>query len=294
MFAIVGPTASGKTNVAIEVAKHLGAEVISVDSMQVYRGMNIGTAKPNSIERRDVVHHMIDVIDPEEEFSVAEFRQQARKIMERSEVPLLITGGSGLHFRALVDPMSFAPTDPTLKTELEATSAAELVAELEDVDDGAGRHVDLGNPRRVLRAIEIVRLTGETPSQRAMSAEAEDLRRYRSEVDFTAVGIDAGEVLDDRIEDRLKQMRAGGLVDEVKTLQNRLGRTASAAVGYRELLDHFKGNSPVVEALDAISRNTKKLAKKQRTWFQRDPRIRWIPWFDHSDERVARTLEALR
>ena len=293
-MAIVGPTASGKTGVAVDVAKRLGADVISVDSMQVYRGMDVGTAKPNLIQRRDVVHHMIDVADPKDEFSVAEFRRQARGIMDSSEVPLVISGGSGLHFRALVDPMSFAPTDEALKSMLEGTEKAALVAEIVAADAAAGNHVDLANTRRVVRAVEIFRLTGETPSQRARSAEAEDIRRYKSEIDFTAVGIDPGDQLGMRVDQRLNEMRHGGLIEEVKALQARIGRTAASAVGYREILDHLAGMIDVDETFQAISRNTKRLAKKQRTWFQRDPRIRWIPWLNHSDERVKRTLEALK
>ncbi len=293
-MAIVGPTASGKTAVAVDVAKRLGADVISVDSMQVYRGMDVGTAKPNLIQRRDVVHHMIDVADPKDEFSVAEFRRQARGIMDSSEVPLVISGGSGLHFRALVDPMSFAPTDEALKSMLEGTEKAALVAEIVAADAAAGNHVDLANTRRVVRAVEIFRLTGETPSQRARSAEAEDIRRYKSEIEFTAVGIDPGDQLGMRVDQRLNEMRHGGLIEEVKALQARIGRTAASAVGYREILDHLAGMIDVDETFQAISRNTKRLAKKQRTWFQRDPRIRWIPWLNHSDERVKRTLEALK
>lgn len=291
MIAIVGPTAGGKTDLAIEAARSLGAQVISVDSMQVYRGMDIGTAKPTVIERRGVVHHMIDVAEAEDEFSVAEFRRQGRAIIKTSRVPLIITGGSGLHFRALVDPMSFAPTDPGLREELESTDVTVLIEELAKADSRAGEHVDLGNTRRVVRAVEIFRLTGETPSQRAHSAEAEDLRRYKPDLDFTAVGIDPGSLLDERIDRRLSQMREGGLVSEVRGLEKRMGRTAASAVGYREILDHLNGEIALDRAFEAISRNTRKLAKKQRTWFQRDPRIHWIPWLVDADERVERILE---
>ena len=155
---------------AIEVAQNLGAEVISVDSMQVYRGMDIGTAKPTVIERKGVVHHMIDVVDPSVEYTVAEFRRMGRHIIERSSKPLIISGGSGLHFRALVDPMSFAPTNPALRSELEAEDHLMLVDELTKADDRAGLLVDLANPRRVIRAVEVLRLTGETPSDRSASA----------------------------------------------------------------------------------------------------------------------------
>ena len=278
---------------AIRIAEELGAEIISVDSMQVYRGMDIGTAKPNRIERRGVPHHMIDVADPSDEFTVAEFRRQGKAVMRDAKAPLVITGGSGLHFRSLVDPMTFAPTDRELRAELENAEAGELVAELIDIDPDAGEHVDLANPRRVVRAVEIARLTGETPSSRAATEEAEDIRRYRAEIDFTAVGVDPGEELENRVESRLRDMRSGGLVQEVRGLLGRMGRTARSAVGYREVMAHLEGELTEDEAFQRAALNTKRLAKKQRTWFQRDPRIRWIPWSGDVDERTERAMEML-
>jgi len=278
---------------AIEIASRMDAEIISVDSMQVYRDMDVGTAKPTVIERHGVPHHMIDVVDPADDFSVADFRRIGRPILESGDGPVIITGGSGLHFRALVDPMSFAPTVPDLRAELEGSSLPALVAELEGVDPDAGRHVDLANERRVIRAVEIYRLSGETPSLRASSAEARELDKYIPEIPFTAVGVDPGGLIDGRIERRLAGMRAGGLVDEVRTLRDRLGRTARHAVGYKEILGYLDGKLSLDEAFDAVERNTRKLARKQRTWFQRDPRIRWIPWIEDEGERVERALETL-
>jgi tRNA dimethylallyltransferase len=293
VLAILGPTAAGKTDVTINIAEKIGAEVLSVDSMQVYRGMDIGTAKPTVLERREITHHMIDVVDPSSGFSVAEFRRQGRAVLETTESPIIISGGSGLHFRALVDPMSFAPTDRTLRSELEATGLSDLRVELESADSDAGSHVDLANPRRLIRAVEVFRLTGETPSRRAGSAEAEDLRRYVSEIDFTAVGIDPGGATEARVDRRLRQMRAGGLIGEVRALLGRMGRTARGAVGYREVRSHLEGDVTEDEAFQLAARNTKRLSKKQRTWFQRDPRIRWIPWLEDLDDRTERVLEAL-
>jgi len=261
--------------------------------MQVYRGMNIGTAKPTIIERRGVTHHLIDVVEPEYEFSVADYRQLGRQVIDSSQGPLIISGGSGLHFRALVDPMSFAPTDDELRADLENRSLEGLALDLTAMDPEAHRHVDMANKRRVVRALEIAMLTGETPSLRARSAEAEDLRRYVPDVEFTAVGIDPGSVLDDRIDRRLDEMRQGGLVEEVKGLQQRLGRTARSAVGYRELIDHLEGRITMEEAFEAIAQSTRKLASRQRTWFQRDPRIRWIPWMEDEADRVERAMEIL-
>ena len=289
---MLGPTASGKTEMAIRLAQHLGAEIISVDSMQVYKGMDIGTAKPTVLERQGVVHHLIDVADPAEEFTVARFRRLGRRVLEQTDAPaVVITGGSGLHFRALVDPLSFAPTDPDVRADLEGADPELLVTELLEADPEAGAHVDMANPRRVIRAVEIYRLTGETPSARAVSAAAEDVRRYVPEVGFEAVGIDPGEELDDRIDVRLRQMRASGLVDEVRSLAPRMGRTARSAVGYREVLAALEGELSMDEAFEQAAANTKKLARKQRTWFQRDPRIRWVPWIDDHEQRLTRILE---
>lgn len=253
----------------------------------------MGTAKPTIIERRGVVHHLVDIAEPEEEFTVAEYRKLGREVIGSSQVPLIITGGSGLHFRALVDPMSFAPTDKGLRTELENRPLPELVAELTDHDPDAGQQIDLANKRRVVRALEIVTISGETPTARARSAEADDLRRYVPEIAFSAVGVDPGGAIDERIERRLKAMRHGGLVEEVTRLRDRLGRTARSAVGYREILDHLEGKTTADEAFASIGQNTRKLARRQRTWFQRDPRIRWIPWIDDEQERVNRAMEIL-
>lgn len=291
MLAVLGPTASGKTSLAIEIALRLGAEIISADSMQVYREMDIGTAKPTLIERRGVPHHLIDVVDPEHEFTVAEYRRLGREVIESTEAPLIVTGGSGLHFRALVDPMSFAPTEEALRADLEARPLGALVAQLVEMDPEAGDHVDLDNKRRVVRALEVADLTGETPSRRARSAEAEDLRRYVPDIEFTAVGVDPGSGLDERVERRLAEMRRGGLLEEVRGLRHRLGRTARSAVGYREILQHLEGKLTLDEAFEAIGQSTRRLARKQRTWFQRDPRIRWIPWMDDEPDRVERAME---
>ena len=278
---------------AIEVALRIGAEVISVDSMQVYRGMNVGTAKPTHVERRGVTHHMIDVADPEDEFSAAEFRRMARAIVSESERPLIIAGGSGLHFRALVDPMTFAPTDTQLRERLEERPLEELVAELGAADVDAGRHVDLANRRRVVRAVEIYRLTGETPSGRHASAEAGKLRDYVPELEFKAVGIDPGQEIEGRIARRLADMRMGGLVEEVAGLRNRLGRTARTAVGYAEMLDYLDGAMTLDEAFAATEQSTRRLARRQRTWFQRDPRIRWLPWLGDPTAHAERVMETI-
>ncbi|MGH8913330.1 MAG: tRNA (adenosine(37)-N6)-dimethylallyltransferase MiaA [Acidimicrobiia bacterium] len=292
MLALLGPTASGKTEMAIRLAEKMGAEIISVDSMQVYRGMDIGTAKPTMIERRGIRHHLVDVADPEDEFSVAEFRRLGREVLATSTAPvMIIAGGSGLHFRALVDPMSFAPTDPELRVRLEQREDEDLVEQLLSVDPLARTHVDLANPRRVVRAVEIYQLTGETPSMRSATAVAEDVRRYVPEIVFQAVGLDPGAELEPRVDRRLTLMREGGLTDEVRGLLPVLGRTARSAVGYREIIGALEGEMSMDEAFARAASRTQKLARKQRTWFQRDPRIRWIPWIEDLDDRTRRAQE---
>lgn len=251
----------------------------------------MGTAKPTIIEQKGIAHHLIDVAEPSEEFTVAEYRRLGRAVIEEADGPLIIVGGSGLHFRALIDPMSFAPTDPGLRAQLEEGSLEDLATELTSADQSASSHVDMANKRRVVRALEVFMLSGETPSQRARSAEADDLKRYVPDLEFTAVGLDPGVGIDQRIDARLAQMRQGGLVEEVRGLADRMGRTARSAVGYREILDHLHGKTSLDEAFGAIAHSTRRLARKQRNWFQRDPRIRWIPWLDDEAERVERVME---
>jgi tRNA dimethylallyltransferase len=272
----------------------LGGQVISVDSMQVYRGMDIGTAKPTFEERRGVVHHMIDVAAPEEDFTVAEFRRLGREVMESAEGPLVVCGGSGLHFRALVDPMTFPPSDPDLRSSLEIEEPERLAARLVEADPDAALHVDLANPRRVGRALEILELTGATPSQRAATGEAGEFQAYVPEIEFTAFGVDPGTSLDDRIPSRLASMIERGLVEEVRELWPRMGRTARGAVGYREMASHLEGGSTLEEAVEATVRATRGLARRQRTWFQRDPRIKWIAWTEDPSEMNERVMEALQ
>ncbi len=261
--------------------------------MQVYRGMDIGTAKPTFFEQQRVVHHMVDLVDPEYEYSVADFRRDGREVLEKADAPVVVVGGSGLHFRALVDPMTFAPTDPEERAAIESMEPALVVNELLEADPESGRVVDLANMRRVVRAVEIMRLGGGTPTERASTEEADKLRRYESELSFAAFGVDPGEELRLRIDERLSKMMSGGLVEEVRGLKGRFGRTSGSAVGYRELLLAEMGEITHQEAMDLIRKNTWKLARRQRTWFQRDPRIRWLPWDSDPAKAVRRIEESL-
>ena len=283
---MLGPTASGKSEVALRLAEKIGAPILSVDSMQVYREMNIGTAKATAAELARVEHHMVDLVDPAEDFTVAEFQRSARAVMEQAD-RIVVVGGSGLHFRAVVDPMTFAPSDPALRIDLEALEDSAAVAMLLQADPGAGSHVDLGNPRRVIRALEIHRLTGETPTERAHTPEADALRSYQSRFEFRAVGLDPGPLLAGRVTRRLASMLDAGLLEEVSRLAPRLGRTAAQAVGYKELLPVVRGDEPFEVGVAAATRATLRLAKHQRTYFRRDPRIVWVPWNPDRQARYA-------
>ena len=264
--------------------------------MQVFVGMDIGTAKPDPATRARYQYRMIDVAQPSEEYTVAEFQTAGTAILDEAVGPgknVVIAGGSGLHFRSLVDPLVFPPTDPELRAELEALPARELKDELTAADPEAAGVVDVANPRRVLRAVEILRLTDATPSARAASAEAEAVRSYRAIRPFAAIGIDAGPAIGERIEQRFDAMLAAGLVAEVSGLAPKLGRTAKQAVGYRELLSVVEGRGRLTAARREAIRATASLAKRQRTFFRRDPRIRWIPWHHDSREMLDPALEAL-
>ncbi|MDH3471324.1 MAG: tRNA (adenosine(37)-N6)-dimethylallyltransferase MiaA [Acidimicrobiia bacterium] len=296
MWAIVGPTASAKSESAMHVALATGAEIVSVDSMQVYRGMDIGTAKPTPEDREAVPHHLVDIADAAVEFSVAEFQSAGREVLAdlaQRDVPALIAGGSGLHFRALVDPMDFPSTDPAVRAELENLEPAEARQRLESVDPAVAEVVDMDNPRRVVRALEVYEVTGETPSMRAATPRAEAVRSYRPIGPIRVIGLDPGEALRGRVESRCQAMVEAGLVDEVAALKARLGLTARQAVGYREMLGVLEGESTPEAAMASMVQATLAVAKNQRTFFRKDPRVQWLPWSDDGATRSESVAKAL-
>ena len=264
--------------------------------MQVYRGMDIGTAKPTAQERAVIPHHLIDIADPGASYSVAEFQEAGHRVLAEissRHARAIICGGSGLHFRALVDPMLFPPTDDDLRAEVTRLDPLDLVGELLEADPTAGEHTDLANPRRVQRAVEVYRLTGETPTARAASEAAGDVRQYRSSVPFIGLGMDPEGSLEARVTERLDAMLAAGWLEEVRELASVLGPTASLAVGYQELSEVVAGTRSLAEARALILQETLSLAKRQRTFFRRDPRIRWLRWHDDPGKRAAWAVAAL-
>lgn len=280
-IGLVGPTASGKTEAALELAVRMDAEIILVDSMTVYRGMDIGTAKPPPIERRGVPHHLVDVADPTEPFSVAAFQRLAREaigaIRERGREPFLV-GGSGLYFRAVVDDLEFPGTDAALRRIVEAEAAAlgptGLHERLAGFDPAAAGRMEPTNLRRIVRALEVAALTG-----RPFSDFASGWDRYPEDRVRAAGVIVPPETLRTRIEERARRMLEGGLLEETRRLLHDGAEpllTASQAIGYAEAAENLAGRITLEEVFETIVRRTKALARRQMAWFKRDPRIRWF------------------
>ena len=290
-MALVGPTASAKSEVAMGLAERMGAEIISVDSMQVYRGMDIGVAKPSKEMQARVRHHLIDLVEPHESFTVAEFQRMARRLIADSTVPLIVCGGSGLHFRAVVDPYSFPPHNPRIRSALDRLPPAVARVRLLEADPDAGIHLDLHNPRRVARALEVLSLSGRIPSEQADEGRRLQVQGYEPLIPFRAVGLDPDEHVRARVAARLAVMRREGFLEEVAGLAGRMGATASQAVGYRQLLAVVRGEITEDEGFRQTERATLDLVKRQRTFFRRDPRIRWLPWSQDPDERLAMAWE---
>lgn len=284
-LALVGPTASGKSDLALAAAHALGdVEIVSVDSMQVYRGLDIGTAKPTVRERATIRHHLIDVADPSEDWSVARFQVVARDavvdIESRGKRALLV-GGTGLYLQAVIDPLTFPPEDLAVRAEFEARvdnseGLASAYAELERVDPVAAARIEPGNARRIARALEVIRITGHP-----FSSFGPGMQSYGETVFPISVAgiILPPDVLARRIELRFAAMRDAGLVDEVRGLAagGDLSRTARQAIGYKEVLAYLDGSEPSLDAaLDEAVRRTKRFARRQVRWFRRDPRITWL------------------
>lgn len=277
---IAGPTAAGKSAVALELAKRINGEIISVDSMQVYRGLDKGTAKPSTEERAQVPHHLIDVADFNVNYDAARFCEDARlaeaRVRARGRVPIFC-GGTGLYFIAYFAGLgSSPPGDPALRAELDAEPLSVLLEELRTKDPDHYEKIDKCNPRRIVRAVEVIRLTGEPFSkQRALWPRAKD------EVlkDCLAIGVSrpAG-LLHVAIHARVDQMFESGLVEETKALLEQgleHNRTAMQAIGYRQVVEHLQGQRSLAATVELVKQRTRQLAKRQLTWFNHQMRLEW-------------------
>jgi tRNA dimethylallyltransferase len=280
VIAVVGPTASGKSGLGVALAAALGGEVVNADSMQLYSGMDVGTAKLTPGERNGVPHHLLDIWDVTQAASVADYQQRARTVVDElrgAGVTPVLVGGSGLYVRAVLDALEFPGTDAgvraRLEAELEQLGPAVLHARLASVDPAAAEAILATNGRRVVRALEVVEITG--------GPFAATLPEHRDVYPSVQIGLDVPRAeLDRRIDRRVEQMWAAGLVDEVRGLVARGlrdGRTASRALGYAQVLRFLDGECPEEQALEETQRATRRFARRQDTWFRRDQRITWLP-----------------
>ena len=296
LLALVGPTASGKTEAGIRLAEALDAEILSVDSMLVYRGMDIGTAKPTREQRARVPHHLLDLVEPSEPFSVAAFqaeaREAARGVRRRGRRPLLV-GGSGLYYRAVVDDLEFPGTERDVRQELEAEAAAvgggELYGRLRELDPVAASRIEPGNVRRTVRALEVAAITGRPFSSFAASWESYPDERVRG----AGIRISPG-VLAARVERRVADMLDAGWLGEVRALvEAGFGGwlTSTQAIGYAELARHLAGALSLEEAVATTVKRTRAFARRQMAWFRRDPRI---AWFEVGEEGAGEALDRIR
>jgi tRNA dimethylallyltransferase len=279
-LAVVGPTAAGKTALAVELAVEAGAEVVSADALMVYRGADVGTAKPTEDERRGVPHHAIDLLDPSEEADLAGWLRAARLAVASCEargVPVVVVGGTGLDVHALVDDFELPGSFPEVRAELEASAepAPVLHARLADLDPVAAGRMEPGNRRRVVRALEVCLGTG-----RPFSTFGPGVAAFPPTGRFRLVGLAPDPaVLAARIERRVQEQVAAGLVEETARLlasPGGLSRTCRQGLGYKEVLLHLEQGLPLPEALALDVARTRRFARRQRSWFRRDPRIRWL------------------
>ncbi|MCS7089185.1 MAG: tRNA (adenosine(37)-N6)-dimethylallyltransferase MiaA [Verrucomicrobiota bacterium] len=281
VLILAGPTASGKSELALVLAERLGGEIVSVDSMQVYRGMDIGTAKPSPRDRSRIPHHLVDVVEPWEPFDAARFvalaRRALQEIAQRGRVAILC-GGTGLYFKALALGLGQAPgPEPALRAQLEATPLTELLRELADRDPVTFARIDRKNPRRVIRAVEVIRLTGRPYSeQRAAWHSVEWPPSWRQGM----FGLRrAAEDLRRRIDLRVDQMFAAGLVEETRGLLARgLSEKATAlqALGYRQVVEYLQGRRSLPETVAEVKRRTRQFARRQMTWFRLQMPLEWL------------------
>ena len=281
VIVICGATATGKSDIAIEVAQELGAEIINADSMQLYRGMDIGTAKLPEAERGGIPHHLLDVLDVNQDSTVAWYQEQARAVITEIHgrgKDAVIVGGTGLYIKAILDDLNFPDTDPAVRAKLEAEveefGAAALFARLEELDPAAALAIDRANTRRIIRALEVIEITGQPFTA---NLPREDSSRYPDALQFGLV-MDR-EHLRERIDLRVDRMWDAGFVDEVDRLITsgiRDGVTAQRALGYAQIIAMRDGTMTESEAKEDTKRASRQYARRQETWFSRDARIQWV------------------
>ena len=275
VIAVVGPTASGKTKLAIDLAKQIDGEIISADSRYVYKGFDIASAKPTTEERDGIPHYLIDIVEPEVEYSVADFYDDAREkiyeIINRGNTPI-IAGGTGLYFRVLLETYDLprVEANPELRAELDLREKEDLLAELKKLDPNGYEKIKDANKRRIVRALEVTKILGKPFSAASVEKDPE------FDVDWRIPHIESREILYDRINKRVDLMVEQGLIEETKQLLEKHGRIKNfiCTIGYQEILTYLDGESTLEEALDKLKQHTRNYAKRQLTWFRRNPALK--------------------
>ena len=298
LVIISGATATGKSELAIEVAKEIGAEIISADSMQLYKGMDIGTAKLTMAERQGITHHLLDLVDVKTDVTVSWYQELARaKIDELRGAgnSVVVVGGTGLYIKAILDDLNFPETDPEVRMKLnqeaEKIGGDAMHQKLAKLDPAASMAIPKENVRRVIRALEVIEITGK-PFTAILPRE--DSTKYPDAMQF-GLAMDR-ESLDIRIENRVAKMWEAGFVDEVEELVNQgilEGKTAQAAIGYAQIIRMKHGSMSQEEAIEDTARATRQYARRQETWFSRDLRITWLSATSNLSERKASLLQAI-
>jgi tRNA dimethylallyltransferase len=290
ILVILGPTASGKSALAEAVARRSGAQILSVDSMQVYRAMDIGTAKPTAAERAALPHHLLDVVDPGEAFTVARFVELADAVIANAAHPLIATGGTPLYYKALFEGLFDGPqADRAVRDRLSLLPGDQLHARLAEVDSVAAARIHANDSRRLIRALEVFELTGKPISSFQTDWESPAVRHPATWFGL----LWEKEALNRRINARVKAMIAAGWVDEVRQLLDRhdqLSMTAAEATGYRELIAHVRGEMSLEDTVEQIKIATRQLARRQMKWFKRFPGVRWLAGDRPPEENAAEIL----
>jgi len=301
VVVIVGPTAVGKTNLAIELAKRIEGEIISADSMQVYKYMDIGTAKPTPEEMHGIKHYMIDVLEPNEECNVAKYKEMAeeciKEILSRKKIPMIV-GGTGLYINSVVDNVEFSETitDRDYRMKLEARANSEgievLYKDLKEIDKEAAEKIHQNDLRRIIRALEVYHSTGKTISYHNKLS-----RQNPSKYDFVMIGLNMDRAdLYKRIDLRVDEMIANGLVDEVKNLIEKgtsFEHTSMQGLGYKEIMEYIERETTLEQAVEIIKTNSRRYAKRQITWFRREQRIQWFDMNENLENIIKKILNYL-
>ncbi len=296
VVVVAGPTASGKTSLGIALAQHFGGEIVSADSMQIYKGMSIASAAPTKEERKQAVHHLVEFLEPDESFCVADYvalaKEKISDIVNRGKLPIIV-GGTGLYINSLVDGIEFCEQKPDekirkrLEAEYEGLGGEEMLCRLRKIDKQTAERLSASDKRRIVRALEVFETTGITISQ-----QNELSRKNGKPYDEIMLGITYldREKLYERINKRVDLMIENGILEEAKLMSNK-GVTAAQAIGHKEFGEYFCGNCTLEEAKEKLKRETRRYAKRQLTWFRRDSRINWL--YNDSDDVFKKAVEII-